>query len=77
MPDVGPLPNALQVKRINVEIRRLEHMVEMQEMECMELENQIVNKQVNIEASKKEIDKQHGLLSNINKGPGSELIVNG
>jgi chromosome segregation ATPase len=69
MADKGPLPTELQKKRITVEIRRLEHMIEFQEMECMDLENQILNKQENIEASKKDITKQRSMLANL-EGPG-------
>jgi hypothetical protein len=71
MADRGPLPSTLQIKRINVEIRRLEHQIEFQEMECMELETQILSKQENIAASQIEISKQRVMLINL-VGPGSE-----
>ena len=69
MADRGPLPTQLQIKKITVEIRRLEHQIEFQECEVMELQDGIIRKEENIEASKKEIEKQKALLRNI-EGPG-------
>lgn len=65
MADRGPLPSELQKKKVNVEIRRLEHQVEFQEMEIMDLENSIASKQENIGASNKELIKQRDVLKNL------------
>lgn len=77
MADRGPLPTELQIKKTQVEIRRLEHQIEFQEMEQMELRNSIDLKQENIDASKLELEKNKVLLAEHEKrltqiGPGKE-----
>lgn len=73
MTDRGPLPNALQKKKVSVEIRRLEHQIEHQEMEVMELLDTISRREENIESSKKEIAKQQEVLKKLEevKSPNS------
>jgi septal ring factor EnvC (AmiA/AmiB activator) len=74
MADRGPLPKELQKKRVTVEIKRLESMIEAQELEVMEKEEQIERLKDNIKASKNEIKTQESNLINIDKDEGSEEI---
>lgn len=72
MADRGPLPNEVQKKKISVEIKRLEHQIEHQELEVMEMYDVIQRREENIESSRKEITKQQAMLKNL-EGPGKEL----
>ena len=76
MADRGPLPRDLQKKKINVEIRRLEHQIEHDEMRIMEVYAGIAQTEENIAAAKKEMEKQKTLLKNF-EGPEKEATING
>jgi septal ring factor EnvC (AmiA/AmiB activator) len=67
MADKGPGPQELVRKRVTAEIKRLEFMIESQELEVMETFDKIERLKENIEASKKEIEKQEGNLEAIDK----------
>lgn len=54
----GASPSDLVKKRNLAEIKRLEWMIESQELEVMELEEKIVRLKENIKASKDQIKKQ-------------------
>jgi ABC-type phosphate transport system auxiliary subunit len=58
MADKGQAPQELIRRRITVEIKRLELMIEQQELEQMEMQERISKIQENIDASKGEIEKQ-------------------
>lgn len=72
MADKGPGPQELVRKRITAEIKRLEFMIESQELEVMETFDKIERLKDNIEASKKEIEKQEGNLEAVDSGSDPE-----
>jgi hypothetical protein len=72
MADKGPGPQELIRKRITAEIKRLEFMIESQELEVMETYDKIERLHENIEASKKEIEKQQGNLDSVDNPEGGE-----
>jgi hypothetical protein len=76
MADRGPLPTEVQKKKISVEIRRLEHQIEHQELEVMELYSTIQSREENIESSKVAIEKQRELLLNLD-GPSQDSELDG
>ena len=69
MADKGPGPQELIRKRITSEIKRLEWMIESQELEIMETDEKINRLKENIQASKDEIAKQEGNLAALDKDP--------
>jgi peptidoglycan hydrolase CwlO-like protein len=69
MADKGPGPQELVRKRITAEIKRLEFMIESQELEVMETYDKIERLKENIDASKKEIEKQEGNLDSVDNPP--------
>jgi len=75
MADLGSGPNDLIRRRNEVEIKRLEHMMASQELQVMEKQEEIRRIEENIEASKKEIEKQRVNISALD-GPGNEKKVN-
>jgi peptidoglycan hydrolase CwlO-like protein len=58
MADKGPGPQDLIRKRITAEIKRLEHMIESQELEIMETYEKVSRLQENIAASHEAIEQQ-------------------
>jgi hypothetical protein len=69
MADKGPGPQDLIRKRISAEIKRLEFMIESQELEIMETYEKIERNKENIEASKLEIQKQESNLEALDNPP--------
>lgn len=69
MADKGPGPQELIRKRITSEIKRLEWMIENQELEIMETDEKINRLKENIQASKDEIVKQEKNLEALDKDP--------
>lgn len=72
MADKGPGPQELIRKRITAEIKRLEFMIESQELEVMETFDKIERLNDNIQASKDEIVKQEGNLAALDNPEGGE-----
>ena len=72
MADKGPGPKDLIRKRITAEIKRLEFMIESQELEMMEIGEKIERLKENIQASKDEIVKQESNLEAIDNPEGGE-----
>jgi hypothetical protein len=72
MADKGPGPQELIRKRITAEMKRLEFMVESQELEVMETYDKIERLKENIEASKLEIEKQESNLEALDNPEGGE-----
>jgi septal ring factor EnvC (AmiA/AmiB activator) len=70
--DRGPGPPGLIRKRITAEIKRLESMIENQELEIMETEEKITRLEENIQASKDQIKKQESNLTALDKEEGSK-----
>lgn len=77
MADKGPGPPDLIRKRITAEIKRLEYMIESQELEMMEKIELIERLKDNIKASKDEIKKQESNLEALDKTPEGGEEVNG
>lgn len=69
MADKGPGPQELIRKRISAEIKRLEWMIESQELEVLETDEKIKRLKDNIQASKDEIVKQESNLEALDKDP--------
>ena len=69
MADKGVAPQELVRKRITAEIKRLEFMIESQELEFMETYDKIERLGENIAASKLEIEKQEGNLTALDNPP--------
>jgi predicted nucleic acid-binding Zn-ribbon protein len=72
MADKGPGPQDLIRKRITAEMKRLEFMIESQELEMMEIGEKIERLKENIQASKDEIVKQESNLEALNNPEGGE-----
>jgi predicted nucleotide-binding protein (sugar kinase/HSP70/actin superfamily) len=72
MADKGPGPQELVRKRITAEIKRLEFMIESQELEVMETYDKIERLKENILASQKEILKQTDNLASVDDPEGGE-----
>lgn len=72
MADKGPGPQDLIRKRITAEIKRLEFMIESQELEIMEISEKINRLKENIQASKDEIVKQESNLEALDNPEGGE-----
>jgi hypothetical protein len=72
MADKGPGGQDLIRKRVTAEIKRLEFMIESQELEVMETYDKVERLKENIEASKDAIKKQESNLSSIDNPEGGE-----
>lgn len=72
MADKGPGPQDLIRKRITAEMKRLEFMIESQELEIMETSEKINRLKENIQASKDEIVKQERNLEALDNPEGGE-----
>jgi predicted nucleic acid-binding Zn-ribbon protein len=72
MADKGPGPQELIRKRITAEIKRLEFMIESQELEMMEIGERIERLKENIQASKDDIVKQESNLEALDNPEGGE-----
>jgi len=59
----SPSQKELVQKRITAEIKRLEAMIEAQELEILETYDKVARLQKNIDASQKEIERQESNLS--------------
>ena len=62
MADKGPGRPELIIKRLENEVKRLEHSIVSQELRLMEMEDERERIATNIVASREELEKQQGMI---------------